>query len=82
MNDSRGMRPPALAPRRLFAGAVRLYQVLISPLLPNRCRFYPSCSEYARQAILRHGVIVGVARGVRRLLRCHPWSAGGYDPVN
>jgi len=72
---------PLLWPRRLFAGAIRVYQIAISPLFPGRCRFYPTCSEYARQAMLRYGVLKGGYMGVRRLLRCHPWHPGGYDPV-
>ncbi len=57
-----------------------LYQKLISPLIPNRCRFVPSCSEYTKQAIARYG-IKGLLLGFRRILRCHPWNAGGFDPV-
>jgi putative membrane protein insertion efficiency factor len=58
-----------------------LYQRFISPLLPQSCRFYPSCSEYARQAILKHGLLKGGWLAMRRLARCHPLSEGGYDPV-
>jgi len=65
----------------LLCGLIRLYQVTISPLLPNCCRFYPSCSEYMRQAIIEFGVIRGVAMGCWRLLRCNPFCEGGYDPV-
>ncbi|MBO2521176.1 MAG: membrane protein insertion efficiency factor YidD [Clostridia bacterium] len=72
---------PLLWPRRLLAGAIRVYQKAISPLFPRRCRFYPSCSEYTRQALLRYGLLKGGYMGVRRLLRCHPWHPGGYDPV-
>lgn len=60
---------------------IRVYQRLLSPALPPSCRFYPSCSEYACQAILKHGALKGVYLGARRILRCHPWHAGGYDPV-
>ncbi|MDZ7266230.1 MAG: membrane protein insertion efficiency factor YidD [candidate division KSB1 bacterium] len=60
---------------------IRVYQRVLSPALPPACRFYPSCSEYTCQAILKHGALKGVYLGVRRLLRCHPWHAGGYDPV-
>lgn len=60
---------------------IRLYQRLISPLLGARCRFRPSCSEYAAQAILRHGVFRGFYLGIRRVLRCHPWNPGGIDEV-
>jgi len=68
-------------PRLLAAGLIRLYQVVLSPLLGNRCRFYPSCSEYARESILKHGFIKGSLYGLRRIIRCHPWNPGGYDPV-
>jgi len=60
---------------------VRFYQYCISPLLPASCRFYPSCSNYVLQAILRYGIVLGAWLGLRRLARCHPWSPGGYDPV-
>ncbi len=60
--------------------AVRGYQRLISPLLPSSCRFAPTCSEYAAQAISDHGVVRGVGLAVSRLARCHPFHAGGYDP--
>jgi uncharacterized protein len=59
---------------------VRGYQRLISPLLPPACRFAPTCSEYAAQAIAQHGIVRGVGLSVRRLVRCHPFNAGGYDP--
>jgi len=67
--------------RELVVLPVRAYQYCISPLLPAACRFYPSCSSYVLQAILRHGIIAGAWLGLRRLARCHPWSPGGYDPV-
>ncbi len=67
--------------RRAFAAAIRFYQLFISPLLPKRCRFYPTCSEYAREAILVHGVLKGGYLAARRLLKCGPWHPGGYDPV-
>ncbi|OQX92478.1 MAG: membrane protein insertion efficiency factor YidD [candidate division Zixibacteria bacterium 4484_95] len=68
-------------PSNIIAALVRLYQIVISPLFPNSCRYYPSCSEYARQAFLTHGVIKGLAMSIWRILRCNPWSKGGYDPV-
>ena len=60
---------------------LRGYKSLISPLLPKACRFVPTCSEYAAEAIERCGVFRGLLKAVWRLLRCHPFSAGGYDPV-
>ena len=66
---------------RVLVAPIRVYQRLISPWLGARCRFHPSCSEYAAQAILRHGPIKGTYLGIRRVLRCHPWSAGGTDDV-
>jgi putative membrane protein insertion efficiency factor len=60
---------------------IRFYQIAISPLLGPSCRFTPTCSEYARQAILKHGPLKGLYLAVRRLLRCHPWGGSGYDPV-
>ena len=60
---------------------VRVYQRLVSPLLPPSCRFHPSCSAYAAGALERHGALRGGWLVVRRLLRCHPWHPGGYDPV-
>ncbi len=60
---------------------IRLYKYLISPLLPGSCRFVPSCSEYASDAITRYGAVKGLYLAVRRILRCHPWHPGGFDPV-
>ncbi|MBS5528501.1 MAG: membrane protein insertion efficiency factor YidD [Prevotella sp.] len=57
------------------------YQRFISPCTPPVCRFTPTCSEYARQALIKHGPIKGMALAIRRLLRCHPWGGSGYDPV-
>jgi len=64
----------------LAALLVRGYQLLIRPLLPPACRFVPSCSEYTRGALLQHGVLRGGWLGIRRVMRCHPWNPGGYDP--
>lgn len=66
---------------RLLVGLVRGYQLLISPLLPRSCRYYPSCSEYTRQALLKYGPLKGGWLALKRLLRCHPWHPGGPDPV-
>lgn len=60
---------------------IRFYQVCISPLTPPSCRFTPTCSEYARQAIIKHGPLKGLYLAVKRILRCHPWGGSGYDPV-
>jgi uncharacterized protein len=61
--------------------AIRAYQVLVSPVLPPSCRFLPSCSEYAAEAIARHGALRGMGLALRRLGRCHPWGGSGFDPV-
>lgn len=62
-------------------GVIRLYQLLLSPFFRGSCRFTPSCSDYAREAIERHGVVRGLTLSVRRLSRCHPMGAHGVDPV-
>jgi len=61
--------------------AIRAYQYALRPLVGANCRFYPSCSEYAREAVERHGAARGSWLAVRRLARCHPYHPGGYDPV-
>jgi putative membrane protein insertion efficiency factor len=66
---------------RAAAAAIGVYQQVVSPLLGRHCRFAPSCSEYARQALLSHGVVRGGALAVWRILRCHPFHPGGYEPV-
>ncbi|MEJ2326120.1 MAG: membrane protein insertion efficiency factor YidD [Chromatiaceae bacterium] len=67
--------------RKLLILLIRGYQLLLSPFLGNHCRFYPSCSQYAVEAIDRHGPARGLFLALRRLSRCHPWHVGGYDPV-
>jgi uncharacterized protein len=67
--------------RRAAIGAIRVYQRFLSPLLGPRCKYYPSCSEYAVQAIGRYGILRGSVLAAWRLLRCNPFSHGGYDPV-
>jgi len=67
--------------KALVLGLIRAYQVILSPLLPPACRFIPSCSEYSYEAIVCHGVWQGGRLSLRRLLRCHPFHPGGYDPV-
>jgi len=65
---------------QLAAEVVRGYQLLVRPLLPPTCRFVPGCSEYAREALMQHGLVRGGWLGLRRIARCHPWNPGGYDP--
>ena len=65
----------------LLVGLIRGYRVLISPLIPPTCRFYPTCSQYALQAVERFGALLGGWLAIRRVLRCHPFHPGGYDPV-
>ena len=67
--------------RAILIALIRAYQLCISPLLGPHCRFYPSCSQYAREALERHGVLYGCGLAIRRVLRCHPWHPGGIDPV-
>jgi hypothetical protein len=73
--------PDMLKPRQFFMWTIRGYQLAISPMFGPRCRFYPSCSCYAYTAIERYGILQGCWLGLRRLLRCHPFTEGGYDPV-
>ena len=68
--------------RSVGVAPIRAYQHLIAPALGQRCKYYPSCSEYAAQAIGRFGILRGVVLGAWRLLRCNPWSHGGFDPVD
>lgn len=66
---------------RLLILPIRFYQLCISPLTPPSCRFTPTCSQYAVEALRRHGPVKGLWLAIRRLLRCHPWGGHGYDPV-
>jgi len=65
----------------LFVLLVRVYRAMISELLPRACRFEPTCSVYAEEALKRHGALSGLWMSLRRILRCHPFHPGGYDPV-
>jgi len=65
----------------LLRGLIRAYQLLLSPVLGPNCRYLPTCSDYAAEAIQRHGTLHGGGLALRRLLSCHPWGGSGYDPV-
>lgn len=67
--------------KRLFLAAIKFYQYAISPLFPPSCRYLPTCSEYAVQAVSNHGAFKGSWLALKRILRCHPGCEGGYDPV-
>jgi putative membrane protein insertion efficiency factor len=86
MQDDRGagcapQSPAAAALALVLRGLIRAYQLLIAPVLPPSCRYYPSCSHYAAEAVALHGPWHGSRLALHRLLRCHPWGGGGYDPV-
>ena len=66
---------------KILLGLIRLYQTLISPLTPSTCRFQPTCSHYAKEAIVVHGARRGSILALKRLLKCHPWGKSGYDPI-
>ena len=66
--------------KKLFILLINIYQK-ISKFTPKTCRFYPTCSQYTKEAIVKYGVIKGCFLGVKRIARCHPWNEGGYDPV-
>ena len=68
--------------KKIALGVIRLYQAAISPHFPPSCRYYPSCSEYTFAAVEKYGLMHGSMLAIKRLLRCHPFHAGGYDPVS
>jgi putative membrane protein insertion efficiency factor len=67
--------------KRLLLALLRFYQYAISPMLGRSCRYYPSCSQYAVEAVEKYGALKGGWLGAKRVCRCHPWHPGGYDPV-
>ncbi len=67
--------------KRCMLFLLSIYQNVISPMKGPTCRFYPSCSEYSRQSYIKYGFIKGTYLTIRRIVRCHPWNSGGYDPV-
>ena len=77
------LEKPAVFPemRKFAVGPIKMYRRFASPMLPPSCRYWPSCSEYALQAIQKHGVLKGGLLGAWRVIRCNPWSKGGIDPV-
>jgi putative membrane protein insertion efficiency factor len=75
------MQRELTVPRLIAVALLRAYKLVISPLLPSACRFHPTCSEYMKEAIEKHGVVKGAALGLGRLSRCHPFHQGGFDPV-
>jgi hypothetical protein len=83
--NSHPLAPPKqfgrMIPANIARGILLVYKTIVSPLLPQSCRFYPSCADYASEAIGRYGLARGMLFAVRRLARCHPWCQGGYDPV-
>lgn len=81
MDDSPGRSAISRVARRLVLAPVVLYQRAISPALPRRCKYEPTCSRYAVQAVREYGILRGLVLATWRLLRCNPWSHGGYDPV-
>jgi putative membrane protein insertion efficiency factor len=67
--------------KRLLMVVIRGYQLFLSPVLGSNCRYAPTCSHYTHQAIAHYGALKGIWMGIKRILRCHPWAEGGYDPV-
>jgi putative membrane protein insertion efficiency factor len=75
------MQLASVMSRSIALGILRAYKLFVSPLLPSACRFHPTCSDYMKEAIEKHGVVKGLGRGLLRLSRCHPFRQGGFDPV-
>ncbi|MEJ2052620.1 MAG: membrane protein insertion efficiency factor YidD [Calditrichaceae bacterium] len=67
--------------KRIFLILIKIYQKLISPLFPPSCRFYPTCSDYSYQSIEKHGILKGGWYSFKRIIKCHPYHPGGFDPV-
>ena len=67
--------------RRLFTLPIIIYQYAISPFFPSSCRFTPTCSNYSKEAITKHGILKGTVLSIKRIAKCHPWGGSGYDPV-
>jgi putative membrane protein insertion efficiency factor len=83
-SNARSGSPPTEASgpaRAALVALIRGYQLLVRPVCPPSCRFAPTCSEYAREAVTRHGALRGAILALRRVGRCHPWHPGGWDPV-
>jgi uncharacterized protein len=78
---STGIGPAGNAMRKAVIATLRFYKRFLSPYLPSACRYHPTCSEYMLEAVSKYGVPRGVSLGLRRLLRCHPFRQGGFDPV-
>ena len=67
--------------RFILLNVIKIYQKFISPIFPGKCRFYPTCSAYTYEAIEKFGIIKGIFLGIKRIIKCHPFHPGGYDPV-